>query len=104
MPTYGYECKACKHSFDVFQSMKDDPMKICPECGKELRRLINGGNGIIFKGNGFYITDKNGKSTIGTGDTAKSTESKSDVKSADTGTTSTSGKNSDTPTCSKAAG
>jgi len=41
--------------------MKDDPLKLCPKCGKELRRLINGGNGVIFKGNGFYVTDKNSK-------------------------------------------
>jgi len=60
MPTYEYECKSCKHTFDVFQSMRDEPVKICPECGKEVRRLINGGNGIIFKGEGFYVTDKKG--------------------------------------------
>ncbi|MDR1220520.1 MAG: zinc ribbon domain-containing protein [Treponema sp.] len=57
MPTYEYECKSCRHSFEVFQSMKDEPLKICPECGKEIRRLITGGSGVIFKGSGFYITD-----------------------------------------------
>jgi putative FmdB family regulatory protein len=62
MPTYGYECKSCKHSFDFFQSMKDEPLNVCPKCGKELRRLINGGTGVIFKGGGFYVTDRNGKS------------------------------------------
>jgi putative FmdB family regulatory protein len=61
MPTYGYECKSCKHTFDVFQSMKDEPVKICPKCGKTVRRLINGGTGVIFKGSGFYVTDKSGK-------------------------------------------
>ncbi|MDR2617311.1 MAG: zinc ribbon domain-containing protein [Treponema sp.] len=60
MPTYGYECKNCGHTFDVFQSMSDEPLKTCPQCGKELRRLINGGTGIIFKGPGFYVTDKKG--------------------------------------------
>jgi putative FmdB family regulatory protein len=58
MPTYGYECKSCGHTFDVFQSMSDEPIKVCPACGKEVRRLINGGSGIIFKGSGFYVTDK----------------------------------------------
>ena len=29
----------------------------CPECGGEVYRLISGGVGIIFKGNGFYVTD-----------------------------------------------
>jgi len=60
MPTYEYECKTCGYSFEAFQSMSDDPLKVCPECGKEIRRIINGGSGIIFKGSGFYVTDKAG--------------------------------------------
>jgi putative FmdB family regulatory protein len=60
MPTYEYECKSCGYSFDVFQSMNDEALKKCPQCGKELRRIINGGTGIIFKGSGFYVTDKKG--------------------------------------------
>ncbi|MDR2370192.1 MAG: zinc ribbon domain-containing protein [Treponema sp.] len=58
MPTYEYECKSCGYTFDVFQSMSDEPLKSCPECGKDVRRLINGGGGIIFKGSGFYVTDR----------------------------------------------
>jgi len=58
MPTYEYECKSCKHNFEVFQAMSDPPLTDCPECGKEIRRLIFGGAGVIFKGSGFYITDK----------------------------------------------
>ena len=58
MPTYEYECKKCSHSFEAFQSMNDEPLKKCPKCGKELRRLIFGGAGLIFKGPGFYVTDK----------------------------------------------
>jgi putative FmdB family regulatory protein len=60
MPTYEYECKTCGHVFEAFQSMKDEALKICPECGKEIRRIINGGSGIIFKGSGFYVTDNGG--------------------------------------------
>ena len=60
MPTYEYECKSCGHTFDVFQSMNDEPLKTCPECGEDVRRRINGGSGIIFKGSGFYVTDKKG--------------------------------------------
>ncbi|MDR3355829.1 MAG: hypothetical protein LBO04_01415 [Spirochaetaceae bacterium] len=58
MPTYGYECKKCAHSFELFQNMSDEPVKVCPKCGGEVRRLINGGAGIIYKGAGFYSTDK----------------------------------------------
>jgi putative FmdB family regulatory protein len=62
MPTYEYECKTCGYCFDVFQSMSDNPLTTCPQCGKEVRRIINGGSGIIFKGSGFYVTDKKGGS------------------------------------------
>jgi putative FmdB family regulatory protein len=58
MPTYEYECKECGHDFEVFQAMSDAPIKECPKCGKEVRRLIFGGSGVIFKGSGFYATDK----------------------------------------------
>jgi len=58
MPTYEYECKNCSHNFEVFQSMSDPPLKECPACGSEVRRLIFGGAGVIFKGSGFYVTDK----------------------------------------------
>ena len=58
MPTYEYKCDACGHQFDQFQSIKAEPLKKCPSCGKvKLRRLIGTGAGLIFKGSGFYITD-----------------------------------------------
>lgn len=57
MPTYEYECNKCKHKFDYFQSMKDEPLKKCPECGGKVERLMGRGSGIIFKGSGFYETD-----------------------------------------------
>jgi putative FmdB family regulatory protein len=58
MPTYEYACQKCGHAFEIFQSMKDAPLKKCPECGKPaLKRLVGGGAGLIFKGSGFYITD-----------------------------------------------
>ena len=57
MPTYDYKCRKCGHRFEVFQSMTDEPIKKCPKCGGEVERLIGAGAGLIFKGNGFYITD-----------------------------------------------
>ena len=41
--------------------MSDEPVKKCPECGKQVRRLVSGGIGVIFKGSGFYVTDKQEK-------------------------------------------
>ncbi len=57
MPTYEYECKKCNHRFEKFQSITAEPLKTCPECSGELKRLIGLGAGIIFKGSGFYCTD-----------------------------------------------
>jgi len=43
--------------------MSDPPVKICPQCGKNVRRLIAGGAGIIFKGSGFYVNDSKNSSS-----------------------------------------
>lgn len=92
MPTYEYACDACGHQFETFQSMKDDPLTVCPKCEKTaLRRLIFGGTGVIFKGSGFYVTDskKNGKraSGGGAGDTSRSDSSETESVSAKDGGT-----------------
>jgi putative FmdB family regulatory protein len=58
MPTYDYVCDACGHKFELFQSIKDNAIKKCPECKKlKLRRLFGTGGAIVFKGSGFYQTD-----------------------------------------------
>lgn len=58
MPTYEYQCSACGHRFEQFQSMKDKSLRACPKCKKpKLERLIGTGGAIIFKGGGFYQTD-----------------------------------------------
>lgn len=64
MPTYEYECTSCGHVFEAFQSISEEPIRACPECGNTVRRLISGGTGVIFKGSGFYVTDsKKGSSS-----------------------------------------
>ena len=74
MPTYDYECQSCGHVFEYFQSMSDDPLKECPKCGSEVKRLIGGGMGIIFKGSGFYVTD-NRSGSGGSSSTSSSSSS-----------------------------
>jgi putative FmdB family regulatory protein len=60
MPTYEYRC-ARGHAFDVFQKMSDEPVAQCPECGEPATRVVSGGAGFLFKGEGFYITDYRSK-------------------------------------------
>ena len=50
MPTYQYLCESCGCQFEKVQNMTDERLKVCPECGKALNRLIGAGGGIIIKG------------------------------------------------------
>jgi putative FmdB family regulatory protein len=85
MPTYDYQCEACNHEWELFQSMNDSPVKRCPKCKKQkAKRLLGLGAGLIFKGTGFYETDYKKKS----GGEPKDNSSSSSG-SSDTGTSST---------------
>lgn len=68
MPTYDYACKTCGHRFEYFQSISSEALKHCPveECTQvdpaakgtgDVVRLISGGAGLVFRGEGFYLTD-----------------------------------------------
>ncbi len=57
MPTYEYECESCGHRFEKFQSMSAKPLKICPQCGRPVRRLIGASAGLLFKGGGSHAAD-----------------------------------------------
>lgn len=51
MPTYEYECDACHHAWERFQSIKAEPERVCPKCGKrKARRKIGVGAGILIGG------------------------------------------------------
>ena len=66
MPTYEYECEQCGQVFEYFQSLTESPKTTCEVCGGRLRKLVSPGAGLIFKGNGFYITDYKKKHTTAT--------------------------------------
>jgi putative FmdB family regulatory protein len=84
MPTYDYECDACGHTFELFQSISDPVKKKCPECSKsKLRRLFGTGGGIVFKGSGFYETDYRSESYKK--GAAADKKAKTDSKSTDKG-------------------
>ncbi|MEW6103884.1 MAG: zinc ribbon domain-containing protein [bacterium] len=56
MPTYEYECRRCGR-FEVFASIKQEPLKTCPNCRENVKMCFGEGGGFLFKGGGFYITD-----------------------------------------------
>ena len=85
MPIYGYRCTSCGHEVEVLQKLSDPPLKTCPNCGGELRKLLYPA-GVIFKGSGFYSTDyKSGSSSGGanTGSSNGSSDSSADKKASD---------------------
>src|SRR5918996_2448214 len=87
MPTYDYECDACGHTFELFQSISEPVKKKCPECGKpKLRRLFGTGAAVVFKGSGFYQTDYRSDSYKKRAEADKApsnNESKSESKSSE---------------------
>ncbi len=47
MPVYVYEakepgkgCDKCRDGFEIAQSLKDDRLTVCPECGAPIYRVI----------------------------------------------------------------
>jgi putative FmdB family regulatory protein len=66
VPIYEYQCTSCAHRFEVKQSIKDEPIKECVRCGKEVTKLISS-PAIMFKGSGWYITDYSDKMKPGSG-------------------------------------
>jgi putative FmdB family regulatory protein len=83
MPIYGYRCSECGRELEVFQHMSDEPLKVCGDCGGQLRKLLYP-VGVQFKGSGFYSTDykKNGgKSESKDGASGESSSSSESGKS-----------------------
>jgi putative FmdB family regulatory protein len=79
MPIYEYRCRN-GHTFEVFQSMSDDPVTACEECGAPVERVFHP-VAVHFKGSGFYTTDyarKGGGKATTDGGSEKSEDSKSE--------------------------
>jgi putative FmdB family regulatory protein len=102
MPTYDYNCRTCGHRFEYFQSMSAEPLTKCPvaECAHEdpeqkgtgdVVRAIGGGAGLVFKGEGFYLTDYVRKGKSGGGESS-SGSSGGDKPASSSGGSSTSDK------------
>jgi len=48
MPTYEYRakdaataCEHCRERFETQQSMQDEPLTVCPACGRPIERVIS---------------------------------------------------------------
>ncbi len=56
MPIYEYQCQACGHQLEALQRMSDDPLKECPSCQQQLKKLVSA-SAFRLGGSGWYETD-----------------------------------------------
>lgn len=99
MPTYVYR-REDGSTFEVQQRITEEPLKIDPETGQKVERVISGA-GLIFKGSGFYLTDyarsgSNGD-TSADASSGESKESSSETATAEKSDTSTDTKSKPKP-------
>ena len=89
MPTYEYK-REDGTTFEIFQGINDEPLKKCPDTGQKVKRIISGGGGVVYKGEGFYITDykNNGRKNGSDHDAAAGNGGETKTKATDESGTS----------------
>lgn len=60
MPTYEYK-REDGSRFELSQKMSESALNICPTTGQKVVRIISGGSGVVYKGEGWYVTDYKNK-------------------------------------------
>lgn len=78
MPLREYECAACGHRFERIEKFSDPHVKVCPQCGGEVHKLMSA-PAVQFKGSGWYVTDYASKGK----DTKESKDSKDKKESTE---------------------
>lgn len=56
MPTYEYK-REDGTTFEITQSINAEKLTKCPDTGQDVKRIISGGGGVVYKGTGWYVTD-----------------------------------------------
>jgi putative FmdB family regulatory protein len=95
MPIYAYRCEACGFAKDVLQKISDQPLTVCPECGKESFKKQVTAAGFQLKGSGWYVTDFRGGTPPATGTATGPAKSEAAPAPAPTPTPTPSGGSSD---------
>jgi putative FmdB family regulatory protein len=95
MPIYEYRCRN-GHVFEVVQSMSDDPVEACQECGAPVERVFHP-VAVHFKGSGFYTTDYARKGSAAKPASSDGGGKDSSSKSGDSGSKSSEKKTSSKP-------
>ena len=65
MPTYDYECAACRRRFEVIHGVHAEGPTSCPLCGKgPVRKVITAAN-VHYKGSGWAKKER--RTSVGSG-------------------------------------
>jgi putative FmdB family regulatory protein len=56
MPTYSYK-REDGTTFDIQQKISESALEVCPTTEQKVKRIITGGGGVVYKGDGWYVTD-----------------------------------------------
>jgi len=101
MPIYEYRCEK-GHTFEVMQSMSDEPLDSCEVCGAPVRKVLHA-PAVHFKGSGFYNTDygKKKKGAAAGGDSKGESSSNGSSSSSDGSKSSSSSSDSSSSTAKK---
>lgn len=81
MPTYEYK-REDGSTFEIMQKMSEPALTTCPTTGQKVRRIISGGGGVVYKGEGWYVTDykDGGRKSASTPPTDATDNGSSEVK------------------------
>ena len=91
MPTYTYK-REDGTTFDLQQKISADALTTCPTTGQAVKRVITGGGGVVYKGEGWYVTDYKNKDAKPAGSSPSATDKSSSKETSESvGQTSSGG-------------
>ncbi len=82
MPTYVYKNITTGETFELQQSIKDDALKVDPNTGDPVIRVIQP-VGIAFKGSGFYVNDSKSNNPVSGPKPSEGSEASTETSSND---------------------
>lgn len=115
MPIYEYQCDKCEHKLEALQKISDEPLKLCPECGKHSLRKLVSAAAFRLSGSGWYETDfkdkkeqknltKSDNKPPGEGDSKKSESTDTKKSETSSSESNTSKKITETKSTAKSTG
>ena len=88
MPTYDYECAACRRRFELIHGVHAEGPTSCPFCGKgPVRKVITAAN-VHYKGSGWAKKERRSSVGAGSSKTGGDSSGPDDSSTSDAATSS----------------